>query len=101
MTQKQLGARLGLSEEQVDAFESGKHRISGAVILGFTQQLNKPLAYFYPAMPQLEEANKSNTGAACYHRETAMLVESIDDVRTLMSVTSFLRLAIDSLKQRG
>ena len=48
MTQKELGALIGVSYQQMQKYEDGRNRINGARIEMLLSALNRPFNYFYP-----------------------------------------------------
>jgi transcriptional regulator with XRE-family HTH domain len=47
VSRKQLGEKLGVSYQQIQNYESGKHRISAASLLKISQELNFPIQNFF------------------------------------------------------
>jgi transcriptional regulator with XRE-family HTH domain len=47
MSQEQLGARLGLTFQQVQKYEKGSNRISASRLWEIASALNVPISYFY------------------------------------------------------
>jgi len=49
LTQKDLGALIGVSYQQMQKYETGANRINGARIERLISALNRPFNYFYPS----------------------------------------------------
>jgi len=52
LSQTELGARIGLSYQQIQKYESGKNRISASMLYEFAGRLNVPVARFFEGLPQ-------------------------------------------------
>jgi transcriptional regulator with XRE-family HTH domain len=50
MGQKQLGAAIGLTHQQVQKYESGANRVSASKLYNLSQTLGVPVAYFFDDM---------------------------------------------------
>ena len=51
MTQEGLGARLGVTFQQVQKYEKGVNRISASSLFRLSQELGVPVQYFFDDMP--------------------------------------------------
>jgi transcriptional regulator with XRE-family HTH domain len=48
MTQETLGARIGVTFQQLQKYETGKNRVSADRLYFIAQVLGVPITYFYP-----------------------------------------------------
>jgi transcriptional regulator with XRE-family HTH domain len=51
MTQRQLGASVGLTLQQIQKYEHGTNRISSSRLYEFAEVLGAPVSYFFDEMP--------------------------------------------------
>ena len=51
MTQRQLGASVGLTLQQIQKYEQGTNRISSSRLYEFAEVLGEPVSYFFDEMP--------------------------------------------------
>jgi transcriptional regulator with XRE-family HTH domain len=51
MTQRQLGASVGLTLQQIQKYEHGTNRISSSRLYEFAEVLGEPVSYFFDEMP--------------------------------------------------
>ena len=51
MTQRQLGASVGLTLQQIQKYEHGTNRISSSRLYEFAKVLNVSVSYFFDEMP--------------------------------------------------
>jgi transcriptional regulator with XRE-family HTH domain len=56
LSQTELGAKIGLSYQQIQKYESGKNRISASMLYEFAGGLNVPVAQFFEGLPQPDAA---------------------------------------------
>ena len=56
MSQEQLAELLGTSYQQVQKYESGANRVTGARIERLVSALNRPLYYFFPNVTDVRAA---------------------------------------------
>jgi transcriptional regulator with XRE-family HTH domain len=56
LSQTELGAKIGLSYQQIQKYESGKNRISASMLYEFASRLNVPVAQFFEGLPQPDAA---------------------------------------------
>jgi transcriptional regulator with XRE-family HTH domain len=49
MSQKELGELIGVSFQQIQKYETGRNRVSGARFELLVSALRRPLAYFFPS----------------------------------------------------
>ena len=61
MTQTELGAKVGLSFQAVQKYETGENRISSSRLFQLARILEVPLAYFFEG---LDETGRAEDGAA-------------------------------------
>lgn len=61
MTQTELGAKVGLSFQAVQKYETGENRISASRLFQLARILEVPLAYFFEG---LDETGRAEDGAA-------------------------------------
>lgn len=52
LSQTELGAKIGLSYQQIQKYETGKNRISASMLYEFAGRLNVPVAQFFEGLPQ-------------------------------------------------
>ena len=52
LTQKQLGEHAGVTFQQIQKYECGTNRISGAMIWLLADALEVPVTYFYDGLPK-------------------------------------------------
>lgn len=57
LSQTELGAKIGLSYQQIQKYESGKNRISASMLYEFAGRLNVPVAQFFEGLPQPDGAS--------------------------------------------
>lgn len=60
MSQRQLGDRLGLSQQQVRRYEAGLNRIAAVLLLDVAAALGRPIAWF------LESDEREVAMTACF-----------------------------------
>jgi len=58
LSQTELGAKIGLSYQQIQKYESGKNRISASMLYEFAGRLNVPVAQFFEGLPQPDIARE-------------------------------------------
>lgn len=58
LSQTELGAKIGLSYQQIQKYESGKNRISASMLYEFAGRLNVPVAQFFEGLPQPDAARR-------------------------------------------
>lgn len=51
VSQEQLGARLGLTFQQIQKYEKGQNRIGAGRLFRISQILEVPVQYFYEGLP--------------------------------------------------
>lgn len=62
MSQKKLGAAVGLTFQQIQKYERGANRIGSSRLYQFAQVLDVPVSFFFDDMP--EEISRSQPGAS-------------------------------------
>jgi transcriptional regulator with XRE-family HTH domain len=73
MTQTELGAKVGLSFQAVQKYETGENRISASRLYQLARILDVPLAYFFEGLDETGHA-EDGTGAAELTRKEASMV---------------------------
>jgi transcriptional regulator with XRE-family HTH domain len=58
LSQTELGAKIGLSYQQIQKYESGKNRISASMLYEFAGRLNVPVAQFFEGFSQPDAARR-------------------------------------------
>jgi len=75
LSQTELGAKIGLSYQQIQKYESGKNRISASMLYEFAGRLNVQVAQFFEGLPQpcvtREEAPASDVDERIAYLTTA------------------------------
>jgi transcriptional regulator with XRE-family HTH domain len=56
LSQKDLADMLGVSYQQIQKYESGHNRISGASMGRLVTALNRPFSYFFPSTSDIRAA---------------------------------------------
>jgi transcriptional regulator with XRE-family HTH domain len=73
MTQTELGAKVGLSFQAVQKYETGENRISASRLYQLARILDVPLAYFFEGLDETGHT-EDGTGAAELTRKEASMV---------------------------
>jgi transcriptional regulator with XRE-family HTH domain len=56
LSQGQLGARIGVTFQAVQKYESGENRLSASRLLGVAEVLRKPLSFFFDDLAETDTA---------------------------------------------
>lgn len=73
MTQTELGAKVGLSFQAVQKYETGENRISASRLYQLARILDVPLSYFFEGLDETGRAEE-DVGAADLTRKEASMV---------------------------
>lgn len=88
LSQTQLADELGVSFQQVQKFEAGQNRVASPVLYQISAVLNRPLAWFFPEVKDLDEDDEDTNDELL--KECEALLESLRDRNQLSLVKEFL-----------
>lgn len=63
LSQDELGAIIGVSAQQVQKYETGANRVSGAMLYGLACSLHVPVNAFFEGLPDPGRAPSPDTGS--------------------------------------
>jgi len=74
MTQTELGAKVGLSFQAVQKYETGENRISASRLYQLARILDVPLSYFFEGLDETGHAEEGAGAAELTRKEASMVL---------------------------
>ena len=74
MTQTELGAKVGLSFQAVQKYETGENRISASRLYQLSRVLEVPLAYFFEGLDGAGQSEGETVNSDLSRKEAAMVL---------------------------
>lgn len=74
MTQTELGAKVGLSFQAVQKYETGENRISASRLYQLARILDVPLAYFFDGLDETGHAQEGTDTSDLTRKEASMVL---------------------------
>lgn len=74
MTQTELGAKVGLSFQAVQKYETGENRISASRLYQLARILDVPLAYFFEGLDETGRVEEGAGAAELTRKEASMVL---------------------------
>jgi transcriptional regulator with XRE-family HTH domain len=93
MTQEDLGTALGLSYQQVQKYERGVNRISGARLVDLSNVLNVPIGFFFDDLPD-------RTGNTHGNQNTNLANDVFSRVVSLELLHAYDRIPDEAVRKR-
>lgn len=101
MSQKDLGAKVSLTFQQIQKYERGANRIGSGRLFEFSKILGVPISYFFDEMsPQLQAYAEAGANKGKALPASAPDAEILDRRETLELVRSFYAIDDDLVRQR-
>jgi len=96
MSQKKLGAALGLSFQQVQKYEKGTDRIGASRLQQISHILQVPVAFFFEGAPHASAPHGSHGKAL----SMAQIDDFVSDSNGLRLIRAFMRIDNAALRRR-
>ena len=96
LNQRELGETVGLSQQQIQKYESGTNRIGASKLYGLSRVLGVPISFFFSetGLTRAQEfANDNLKSDVLREPETSQLVSAYFDIRSPALRDCLLRLA--------
>lgn len=77
MSQQQLGKALGVTFQQIQKYEKGMNRVSGARWMTMAQALNVPMSYFFEDSAVKRSANSLKIDKFMSTRQGIQIIEAM------------------------
>ena len=81
MTQAELGARLGLSFQALQKYETGENRISASRLFQLARLLDVPMSYFFEGLDEAGRVECDIAAAELSRKEASMVLGAYYSIR--------------------